>query len=528
VNSLENAEQTRIDAVGDILQTSRRRFPERVAVKTRDGAMRTYRELDLRSTKLANGLLGAGLSPGDRICAWLPDRIEYLELYLAAAKAGLVMVPVNARLAAAEAAFIIANADPAMLVWSRDHDEQVPALLGERQPLTVTVGSSALKGDFDFETLVSKGASVAPKRPAPDDLYILGYTSGTTGQPKGAMLTHRSTLAAGLLNAFSLRFSGHTVHALTGSMSFVSVVPAHILSVMRMGGTVIMMGKWDAEELVSVIAQERATFTYIPSPALADFAAAVDRRPEAVASLNAIVHSASRGNLDAIRAVRRAIGASKFIEAWGMTEHSGAAVTATVPEDEIADPERVITSVGRPTVNVAVRLVDAAGNELLWDGSTVGELVVSSPALMAGYWRNEAATKQVLAGGWYRTGDLGTLDEEGYVTIHERRTDLIISGGMNVYPSEVEQCILQLDEVSEVCVVDEPHERWGQSVVAVVVRRAGAEVTEDQVIAHCRRFMASYKKPNRVIFVDELPKTAGLKIARAQVRERVRGEAARA
>lgn len=145
------------------------------------------------------------------------------------------------------------------------------------------------------------------------------------------MLTHRSTLAAGLLNAFSLRFSGHTVHALTGSMSFVSVVPAHILSVLRMGGTVIMMGKWDVEELVSVIERERATFTYAPSPTLSDFAAAASRRPEALVSLNAIVHSASRGDLDAIRAVRQAIGVSKFIEAWGMTEHSGAAVTATVP-----------------------------------------------------------------------------------------------------------------------------------------------------------------------------------------------------
>jgi acyl-CoA synthetase (AMP-forming)/AMP-acid ligase II len=311
-------------------------------------------------------------------------------------------------------------------------------------------------------------------------------------------------------------------------MSFVSVVPAHILSVLRMGGTVIMMGKWDVEELVSVIERERATFTYLPSPVLADFAKAADQRPTALVSLNAVVHSASRGNLDAIRAVQQAIGASKFIEAWGMTEHSGAAVTATVPEDAITDPEHAITSVGRPTVHAAVRLIDEAGNELPWDGSTVGELVVSSPALMAGYWRNEAATKEVLVGGWYRTGDLGTIDADGYVTIHERRTDLIISGGMNVYPSEVEQCIARLAGVSEVCVVDEPHERWGQSVVAVVVRRPPAKITEDEIITHCRRFMASYKKPNRVIFVDELPKTAALKIARAKVRASVCGEAGRA
>jgi len=151
MKSLENAEQTRVDTVADILQTSRRRFPDRVAVKTRDGAARTYRELDLRSTKLANGLLTAGLSHGDRICAWLPDSVEYVELYLAAAKAGLVLVPVNARLVAAEAAYIIANADPAMLIWSSAHDEQVPSLLGEHRPLTMTIGPSESPADFDFE-----------------------------------------------------------------------------------------------------------------------------------------------------------------------------------------------------------------------------------------------------------------------------------------------------------------------------------------------------------------------------------------
>jgi acyl-CoA synthetase (AMP-forming)/AMP-acid ligase II len=528
MSSLVNGGKTSIDTVADILVTSRRRFPDRIAVRTRDGAQRTYRDLDLRTTSLANGLLGAGLSPGDRICAWLPDCIEYVELYLAAAKAGLVLVPVNARLVGAEAAFIIADADPAMLVWSGTHDEQVAALPDGRNLLGMTVGTSALKAGFDFEALVARGTHAAPRPPAPESLYILGYTSGTTGRPKGAMLTHRSTLAAGLLNAFSLRFSGHTVHALTGSMSFVSVVPAHILSVLRMGGTIIMMKKWDPDDLVSVIERERATFTYLPSPLLAEFAAAASLRPQALASLNSVVHSASRGNPDAIRAVRDVLGTSKFIEAWGMTEHSGAAVTATVPEDAIADPERALTSVGRPTVHAAVRLLGQDGHELPWDGSTVGELAVSSPALMAGYWRNETATAASFANGWYRTGDLGTLDAEGYVTIQERRTDLIISGGMNVYPSEVEQCIWQLDGVSEVCVVDEPHERWGQSVVAVVVRRPGARLTEDDVVAHCRRFLASYKKPNRVIFVDDLPKTAAQKIARAKVRESVRSEAARA
>jgi acyl-CoA synthetase (AMP-forming)/AMP-acid ligase II len=520
--ALVNGEKTSVETVADILETSRRRFPDRVAVKSKDGAQRTYRDLDTRTTRLANGLIGAGLSPGDRICAWLPDSVEYVELYLAAAKAGLVVVPINARLVAAEAEFIISDANPSMLFWSAALDEQVAAIPDAYKALGVAVGTSAIRADLSFEDLIAKGTSTAPKPPSPEDLYILGYTSGTTGRPKGAMLTHRSTLAGGLLNAFSLRFSGHTVHALTGSMSFVSVVPAHILSVLRMGGTIIMMQRWDVEDLIGVIERERATFTYLPSPILAGFATAAARRPSAIASLNAVVHSASRGNPDAIRAVRDVIGAEKFIEAWGMTEHSGAAVSATVPEDALIDSDRALTSVGRPTVHAAVRLIDADGNDLPWDDDTVGELAVSSPALMSGYWHNAAATSTALVNGWYRTGDLGTLDPAGYITIHERRTDLIISGGMNVYPSEVEQCIAQLDAVRDVCVVDEPHERWGQSVVAVVVKQPGSELTEDGVIAHCRRFMAGYKKPNRIVFVSELPKTVSQKTARGKVRESVR------
>jgi acyl-CoA synthetase (AMP-forming)/AMP-acid ligase II len=387
----------------------------------------------------------------------------------------------------------------------------------------MTVGPSQLRGDIEVEAAI-RGAQALPTGASvgPDSLYIIGYTSGTTGRPKGAMLTHRTTLASGWLNAFSLRFSGHTTHALTGSMSFVSVVPAHILSVLTMGGTVLMIRKWDVAGLVDLIAREHATFTYLPTPVLPEFAEVARRRPADLSSLRSLVHSGSRADPAALNAVRSAVGRGRFIEAWGMTEHSGAAVTATAIEDPNDSSEAPDTSVGRATVHTSVRLVDSDGvTELPWDGTSVGELVVSSPAVMTGYWRNPEASHRALALGWYRTGDLGSIDARGFVTIHERRTDLIISGGMNIYPSEVEHCIQQLAQVREVCVVDEPHERWGRTVVAVVVRRDGSDLTEAAVVEHCRQHMASYKKPSRVVFVDELPKTVGLKVARAKVRDAV-------
>jgi acyl-CoA synthetase (AMP-forming)/AMP-acid ligase II len=516
--------------VGDLTRTAVSRFPDRIAVKLRDGSdSRTYGELDARTSRLARGLLGAGLVPGDRIATWMEDCLEYVEVYLAAAKAGLAIAPINARFLAGEASHILSDSGARMLVWTSGLDEQVSRLREQSDELlAVRVGSGAraelLKHECEYEELFTSAGNGPLPAVEPESLYILGYTSGTTGRPKGAMLTHRTVLAAARMNAYSLRLTGHTVHALTGSMSFVAVVPAHIVCVLAVGGTIIMMGKWDVDTLVDVIERERATFTYVPSPMLKDFARVAAERPHALDSLNSIVHSASRGNPAAVAAVLHEIGAARYVEGWGMTEHSGAVVTATVPEDYAnrGAGRDMIRSVGRATVGAAVRLIDPESlEELRWDGETVGELVISSPAVMAGYWNRPDATTAVMLDGWYRTGDLGTIDPDGFVEIAERRNDLIVSGGMNVYPSEVEGCIISIDGIREVAVVGVPHERWGQSVLAAIVLEPGASVTSEEVIAVCRANLASFKKPSRVVVLDALPKTTSLKIARAVLRDQM-------
>ena len=204
-----------------------------------------------------------------------------------------------------------------------------------------------------------------------------------------------------------------------------------------------------------------------------------------------------------------------------MTENSGGLVTATTPSDVFSGPgpSDPLRTVGRAVPEVEIRLVDAAGVALPHDGTTVGELVFSSPALMAGYWHHPIETAEVLRDGWYHSGDLGTIDPEGYVEIHERRSDLIVSGGMNVYPYEVEECISRLPGVAACAVVGLPHERWGQSVVAAVVRAPGSDLDANAVIEHCQAYLASYKKPTRVIFVEDLPTTTSLKVSRQGVRD---------
>jgi len=515
------AELTEPQTVGDLVELSARRDPGRVALKMREtGEERTYGELDERTTRLANGLLGLGLEPGDRIATWMEDCLEYPELYLAAAKAGLIVAPVNAHFVTAEARFLLQNSGAAALAWTPGIAERVHGLDPAELP-RVTIGVRGAEGAHaDLEQLVREGAPApAPAGPDPDDVFILGYTSGTTGRPKGAMLTHRAVVAVGRLNNVSYRLSANTVFGLTGSMSFVAVVPAHVLCAIGIGARIVMMGRYDVPALVAAIERERITFTYVPSPLLSEFAAAAKAEPERLRSLHSAMHSASKVDPRILRAVYEAIG-DRLIEGWGMTEHSGGLATVTTPDDYLraAEGDAVFATVGRAAIGVSIRVIDENGGELPHDGASIGELVLRSPAQTVGYWDLPEATAEALVDGWFRSGDLGTIDAEGYVSVTERRTDLIVSGGMNVYPSEVEHCIRELEGVRDVGVVGLPHERWGQAVVAAVVRD-GEHPTEDEVIDHCRGHLASFKKPARVVFLPELPYTPTLKLARAKLRE---------
>jgi acyl-CoA synthetase (AMP-forming)/AMP-acid ligase II len=277
-----------------------------------------------------------------------------------------------------------------------------------------------------------------------------------------------------------------------------------------------------------VLIRDRVTFVYVSSPRIDEVAEALAGAPTVWRTLRSVMHSASRARPDQLAALTRVVG-SRLVEGWGMTENSGGLMTATLGH-EMLDADDAdhwsYATVGLPAVDTEVRVVDALGEELVHDGLTVGELWFRSPGLFSGYWNREEATRAAFRDGWFRSGDLGAIDADGYVYVSERRTDLIVSGGANVYPSEVEDCIARLPGVAEVAVVGEDHPRWGQAVVAAVVRAVGSSVTADEVVDHCRLYLAGYKKPTRVLFVDELPRTPSQKVSRASVRDLVRAHPA--
>ncbi|MFD5812413.1 class I adenylate-forming enzyme family protein [Rhodococcus aetherivorans] len=498
--------------------------PDHIALVSPDQRTRTYAELSRNTRFLARSLARLGAASGDRIAAVVDDGIEYVELYIAAARLGAVVVPINTRLTPAEACVLTADCTPRILVWSADHSAVVSRLLTTNSASVVigTMPNDAPEGSVPFGTLVREGDEL-PEVTAVvdgDDAYIIGYTSGTTGRPKGAVMTHRSVAAIAESNNRAYRLPERSVCALTGSMSFVATVPAHILTHLRFGGTVVILGKWSVPHLIDTIERYGVTFTYIPSPLIDEFAVAAASSPARIASLRSVLHSASKAGPDKLRRLYGVLG-DTLIEGLGMTENSGGLVTATRPGDfepssPAVDP---FASVGRSVDGTDVKVVDENGKELPRDGSAVGEIIVRSPALMREYWNMADATAAALVDGWYRTGDLGSIDAAGFVYVSDRRTDLIVSGGMNVYPSEVESTVLCHPSVAECAVVGAPHPRWGQSVVAVVSLRDGAALTLEELQDHCRRILASYKKPTRLEIVGSLPRTTSMKIRRNVVRD---------
>lgn len=506
------------DTAAALVERAARLAPRTVAVVSPEGREVTYADLVTGARRLGQWLLDGRLDVGDRVAVWMDDCVEHVEVYIACTLAGLVVVPVNARFTEHEARHLVTDSGARILLCSAVTAERARALAVDLPTLAV----HTVTGPESMEDLVAGQPAPARALPTPpaDAPLVIGYTSGTTGRPKGAVLTQGSIAALARMNALSYRLPVGSVAAMTGSMAFVAVVPAHVFSHFHVRGTVRLLGEWTVHSLLDSIEQHRVTFTYVPTPLLGDFADAAEGCPDRWASLETVLHSASKAAPEKLERLASVIG-GRLVEGWGMTENSGGLMTATTPEDARPGSGRLET-VGRAVAEVEVEVIGADGRPLPHDGEALGELTYRSPALMAGYWGLPDATARSLVDGWFRTGDLGTIDPDGYVSLTERRVDLIVSGGMNVYPFEVEQVLLRHSDVAVCCVVGVPHERWGQSVAAVVVRREGSTVSEVELVEHCRTYLAGFKKPTRIDFVDSLPTTSSLKISRNAVREMLR------
>ncbi|HTJ35724.1 MAG TPA: AMP-binding protein [Dactylosporangium sp.] len=481
-----------------LLLSVARRMPGRVAVRA-GGAERTYGDLFANAARFAGALAARGVAAGDRVALMMENRVEALECYLGCLLGGYTAVHVNDRLAAPEVQAILDDAEVAAFVATPGRSS-----IAVSAPLV-------LQPAFDAEPLPPRARP--PAAPA-----IIGYTSGTTGAAKGVVITQENLtrIIRHMPVHDGLRPGSRC--AFTGSFSFVAGIWGVMLPHLYLGGELSFMAGLPPDEWIARMIRERSNFTYVPSPLAPAFIEEVRRRPEVLRSLTGVLHSASAMRPEVMRELVAVVG-DRFVETWGMTE-TGAPVTTTVPADwgEDCPAEDIYASAGRPAHIASVRVVGPDGADLP-PGQT-GELLVASDTLFAGYFRRPEATAEVLRDGWLHTGDIGRLDAAGYVYITDRLKDMIVTGGMNVYPAEVEHVLARMPGVAEVAVFGAPDERWGERVVAAIVRAPGHPLDEDAVVAFARQRLASYKKPVGVLFLDALPRNAALKVRKPVLRER--------
>jgi acyl-CoA synthetase (AMP-forming)/AMP-acid ligase II len=502
--------------IGQLLATAGRRYYSRPAL-VRRGETRTYGELLERGARVANALRGAGLAAGTPVAAMLEDRIESLEVYIGAFLGGYPVIHINDRLAAPEVAHILADSG-ARALFHTDGRSEVVDLAGARSmvELLVTIGGDRPGGAAGFEELVSQARSVISVSPrAEGDLAIVGYTSGTTGLPKGAMISQGALTACVRLMPSLFRISSYGRCAFTGTLSFVSGIWGVLLPHLYTGGTVTFLHPYTPESWADHILADRSTFTYAPTPFIPAFAAEMRRRPEALRSVESVIHSGSPVPRPHVQELVEVIG-ERYIEVWGMTEGVAPFSATTRADWRHADADDVYASAGRAFPTASIRVVGRDGR-ILGPGEE-GELTVEADIMFDGYLGDAAKTAEAMGPHGFRTGDLGRLDAAGYVYVTGRAKELIISGGMNVYPAEVEAALATLPGVAECAVLGLPDERWGEAVTAVIVTAPGFSLTEETVIAHVRTRIAGYKRPQRVHFAAALPRNASLKVRKDQLR----------
>jgi long-chain acyl-CoA synthetase len=487
-----------VATIADLASHAARRFGGREAVRFADGSMLSFEELDRLAGRFAGGLAAQGVRAGDRVILHLPNSCEWIIVYHAIARLGAVVVPANILLSAEEIGFIANDAGARLAVIGADRAAACPS--GTQ---AVLVGGD--RGTLFDSLLQSPEGGRAACRP--DDLFSIGYTSGTSGRPKGAMLTHGNIATSVAMTA--------TIHVRTGHDRVYSALPfPHVYGNVVLhagfltGAHLTATSRFEAGAALRAIGKERITlFEGVPTMYYQMLA-----HPElGAANFTSLVRCTVGGQtmpLDKLEAVTERFGCP-LLELWGMTELAGPAISHSPYW-----PPRLGT-IGRPFPGVEVRIADLADEEADVPTGEAGELLVRGPLTTIGYWNDPEATARAFRpGGWFATGDIGRADASGYIEIVDRRKDMILTSGYNVYPAEIERALSLHPAVSMVAVAGIPDEEKGEIAIAHVVLRTGSAVNADELIQHARKHLALYKIPRRITFTDALPTTSTGKIMR--------------
>lgn len=488
--------------------------PDRIAL-TADDRTWTYRDIDTEAQQVAQGLLALGVGAGDRIAYLDRNTPEYFTHLFGGAKLNAVSVAVNWRLAPPEMEYVIDDADAKMLFIGEEFLGHLDRMTLPKVELVVVIGDPADSGHQRYDDWVAGFDAIEPDVAiAGDDTCYQLYTSGTTGLPKGVELTNDNFMATMSVGREAWRFDSSAVN-LVAMPLFHIAGSGWALAGMVNGAHTVMTKEVDPLEIIDVIPKYGITHALLV-PAVLQFVLGVPGATDAdFSSMRTLVYGASPIS-EAVLVGSMALFGCDFAQAYGLTETTGGVVQLD-PGDHDPGGERahLLRAAGRPWGDVELRIVDAESRREVADGQ-VGEVWVKSAQVMKGYWKNPGATRDAIVDGWFRTGDAGYL-REGYLYIHDRVKDMIVSGGENIYPAEIENALMRHDAIADVAVIGIPNEQWGETVMAMIVR-TDPDLDEQTVMDFARTQLAGYKVPRSVRWVDALPRNPSGKVLKTELR----------
>ncbi|MBM4331377.1 MAG: long-chain fatty acid--CoA ligase [Deltaproteobacteria bacterium] len=499
-----------------VLEENARKFPNKEAVIFEDRRL-TYKRMEERVDALAKGLQQLGLKKGDTVAILILNCLEYFEITFAVNKLGGVWLPLNFRLAGAEVSYILNHSEAKMLICEKEFE---PIIRGIQNDITgvqkfIAVGPEIPSGWESYDRLVeaNKGAKVDHAMVELDDLHRLMYTSGTTAHPKGVMITYGNLYWKNMGHIMMFNMTSEDKTLVVGPLYHVGGMDLPATGTLYIGGSVVILKKFDPIAVLEGIQKERATNTWF-APIMVNM---LFQEPTFgqydVSSLRFIIDGGEKMPLTLIAKIKENFPNAWFADAYGLTE--------TVSGDTFLSKDKMIEkigSVGKPVIQLRVRIVDDAGKDV--PPNTLGEIVLRGPKVFKGYWKNPQATAEAIKDGWFHTGDIGTMDEEGYLYIVDRKKDIIISGGENIASLEVERVIYELPQVLETAVIGIPHPKWQEIPIAFVVLKKGEKPTADEIIAHCSKKLAKFKVPKEIEFIDALPRNPSGKVLKRELRQR--------
>ncbi|WP_404449693.1 fatty acid--CoA ligase [Sutcliffiella horikoshii] len=516
--------------IGKIFNLTVQKFPDKEALHDVKKNVRfTYKEWNVEVNRLANALLKEGVKKGERVSTLLFNTEELATTMLACAKIGAVFNPINFRLQPEEVAFILNDAKPKVVMYEKALEPVIASIAGrfEETGFWIIDGGETSYSSSYHEKLKSASTDEVSINVLENDTYAIMYTSGTTGRPKGVVHRHRDMAEQSLIVISATKLEAEDIGLVTAPMFHCAELHCAVIPRIHVGGKNVILHHFEPKKVLQLIQEEKVT-KFFAAPTMWNMLLQENFNEYDLSSLNLGLYGAAPMAPALVRACHDLLGIS-LVQAYGMTE-MGPAITFLSEKDQL----RKAGSGGQACLNHEIRIVrpnedgPSDPDDMLPAGEA-GEILVKGPCIMSAYFNREEATAAAMYKGWYHSGDIGYLDEEGYLYVKDRVDDMIISGGENIYPREVEDVLYEHPAVLDVAIVGLPDDRWGETVTAFVVKKNDS-VTEDELDAFCLNSseLARYKRPRKYMFVDALPRNASGKIQkfvlRKQMEELVTGE----